>query len=83
MTTGGTGLGLYIARQLANAMGGEIAAATSALGEGSPSFTLSDCPRDVRRRRRNAARRARPGAPRHVRAPAPRRAERSLGRRDD
>ena len=34
MTTGGTGLGLYIARQLASAMGGTLAC-TSVLGSGS------------------------------------------------
>ena len=34
MTTGGTGLGLYIARQLAHAMGGTLAC-TSTLGSGS------------------------------------------------
>ena len=34
MTTGGTGLGLYIARQLANAMGGTLAC-TSTLNVGS------------------------------------------------
>jgi PAS domain S-box-containing protein len=38
MTTGGTGLGLYIARELARAMGGEIEAA-SVLHQGS-TFTL-------------------------------------------
>jgi PAS domain S-box-containing protein len=38
MTTGGTGLGLYIARELARAMGGEIEAA-SVLRQGS-TFTL-------------------------------------------
>jgi PAS domain S-box-containing protein len=38
MTTGGTGLGLYIARQLADAMGGELSC-TSQLGVGSV-FTL-------------------------------------------
>jgi signal transduction histidine kinase len=40
MTTGGTGLGLYIARQLASAMGGTLQCA-SALGTGSVfRFTL-------------------------------------------
>ena len=39
MTTGGTGLGLYIARELATAMGGSLAC-TSTLGVGSV-FTLS------------------------------------------
>jgi PAS domain S-box-containing protein len=38
MTTGGTGLGLYIARQLADAMGGALTC-TSTLGQGSV-FTL-------------------------------------------
>jgi light-regulated signal transduction histidine kinase (bacteriophytochrome) len=40
MTTGGTGLGLYIARQLASAMGGTLQCA-STLGAGSTfRFTL-------------------------------------------
>ena len=40
MTTGGTGLGLYIARQLASAMGGTLQC-TSTLGSGSVfRFTL-------------------------------------------
>jgi PAS domain S-box-containing protein len=47
MTTGGTGLGLYIARQLATAMGGRLSC-TSTLGEGSTfRFSLPLVPADA------------------------------------
>jgi two-component system sensor histidine kinase BaeS len=39
-TTGGTGLGLAVARQLAQLLGGDVVVTRSALGEGS-TFTVS------------------------------------------
>jgi signal transduction histidine kinase len=49
METGGSGLGLYIARELARAMGGDIAV-SSTLGEGASfAFSLPKHPGDSTR----------------------------------
>ncbi len=70
MTTGGTGLGLYIARQLTHAMGGELSCRAT-LGVGSV-FTLQLCLAD-----RAADSTLRPTLPATLRAvlPAPRHAD--------
>jgi signal transduction histidine kinase len=72
MTTSGTGLGLYIARELAVAMGGTLTCA-STLGVGSV-FTLSLCVAGRGPARRPEAARPAVPAPDGLDVPRPRRA---------
>ena len=73
MTTGGTGLGLYIARSLATAMGGELAC-SSTLNVGSVfTFTLRLASSDVEPMKPEQPAPL-PDAPAGVGVPRPRRA---------